>query len=221
MTDQRPIASSFDRPIVQLRDVDRLSQGAGRVVYRHPERSDLVIKIHKPLKVKPLQRLRTALRYHRRRFGSLLNSFVEIDEFAAIVARNGKVPPFAAQFMGFVQTNLGPGAMFEAMVRSNGKLALNLQSHARSKAVEQGIVSAIDKLWDQIVESGAVVADPSLRNVVVTGDATSGYRLILVDGLGERTLIPILRLSKRAHQAYCARARRTMQKEYRAQAQRP
>lgn len=221
MTDQSPLAQPFDRPIIQLTDADRLSQGAGRQVFRHPGRPDLVIKLHKPLQVKPLQPFRTLLRYHRRRFGSLLNSFVEIDEFAAMVSRKGEVPPFAAQFMGFVQTTLGPGAMFEAMTRPDGKLALNLQTHARNKAVEPPMEAAIDTLWDQITDFRAVIADPSLRNVVVTGDAGSGYRLIVVDGLGERTIIPILRLSNTAYRTYCARARATMKQEYRTQAQRP
>ncbi len=209
------------RPKITLSSNTLLSKGGGRNIHAHPDNPGVIIKLHKPLNDKPLQGLRTLLRPKRRRFGALLNSFVEIDAFAEIVARTGDVPKFASQFLGFIATNQGPGAMYEAIRGADGALAPTLKKHARNNPVEPGIETAIDQLWDEITDFRAVVSDPALRNVVVTGDATGGYRLTLVDGLGERTVIPILSWSKRAHAAQCKIARNTMKREYRAQAQRP
>ena len=91
----------------------------------------------------------------------------------------------------------------------------------RNNPVEPLIEAAIDRLWDDIVTFRAIISDPALRNVVVTGDATDGYHLTLVDGLGERTAIPIQSWSKRAHSAQCKISRNAMKRAYRAQAQRP
>ncbi len=212
---------TMTRHEIELSSNTLLSEGGGRHIYAHPSDPGIVIKLHKPLREKPLQTLRTVFRPKRRRFGQLLNSIVEIDAFSEMVARTGQVPGFATQFLGFIATNRGPGAMFEAIRGTNGALAPTLENHARNNPVEAGIEAAIDCLWDQIVEFRAVVSDPTLRNVVVTGDSADGYRLTLVDGLGERTLIPIQSWSKRAHAAQCKMARNAMKREYRAQAQRP
>jgi hypothetical protein len=212
---------TMTRHEIELSSNKLLSEGGGRHIYAHPENPDIVIKLHKPLREKPLQALRTLFRPKRRRFGRLLNSVVEIDAFSEMVARTGRVPAFVTQFLGFIATNRGPGAMFEAIRGADGALAPTLENHARNNPVESGIEVAIDKLWDQIVEFRAIVSDPTLRNAVVTGDAANGYRLTLVDGLGERTLIPIMSWSKRAHAAQCKLARHTMKQDYKAQAQRP
>ncbi len=209
------------RPKITLSSNSLLSKGGGRNIHAHPDDPNIVIKLHKPLRHKPLQWLRTLLRPKRRRFGSLLNSFVEIDAVAEMVARTGEVPGFVSQFLGFIATSDGPGAMFEAIRGADGKLAPTLANHARNNPVEPLIEAAIDQLWDDIISFRAVISDPALRNVVVTGNPADGYHLTLVDGLGERTAIPIQSWSKRAHAAQCKIARNAMKREYKTQAQRP
>lgn len=210
----------FHRPDVILSDAQFITQGTGRRIYMHPDRADVVIKLHKPFRPKPLAWLHTLLRRNRRRFGPLMHSFVEVDEIAAVVGRTGHVPTFATQFLGFIDTNLGAGAMFEAVITTDGNLAPNLEDHAQATAYDPAIVAAIDQLWDDVFQSGMVVSDPSLRNAIPVANGPHGYSLILIDGLGERTLIPIQSLSRFAHQMACNKARAKMQHGYDRLAQR-
>ncbi|NNE89723.1 MAG: hypothetical protein HKN27_16775 [Silicimonas sp.] len=204
----------MDRTPITLTEDDKLAEGYGRAMYRFPGRADVIVKIHKPLNVKRFQWLRTLLRYNRWRFGDLLTTAIEINEFSAMVARSGTVPAFAAQFLGFVQTDLGPGALFEAVLTADGALAPHLKQHAWTHGAEPEIETAIDRLWDQIAAARAVVSDANLTNVLVTGSAEDGYQLTLVDGLGERALFKRLGLSDKAYHASIARGRVAMKKTY-------
>lgn len=205
----------MDRTPITLTENDKLAEGYGRAMYRFPGRADAIIKIHKPLNIKRFQWLRTRMRYNRWRFGDFLTTAVEINEFSAMVARTGQVPTFAAQFLGFVQTTLGPGAVFEAVRKEDQELAPHLKQHAWTHGAEPEIETAIDRLWDQIAQARAVVSDANLTNVLVTGDAQTGYHLTLVDGLGERAFIKRLGLSDKAYSASVARGRAAMKKTYR------
>lgn len=211
----------MDRELLILDPQGFIKEGAGRYVYEHPYRDDCLIKIHKPLAIKPFQTLRTLVRYRRRRFGQILNSYVEIDEIAAIVGRTGQVPEFCSQFLGFVATNLGPGALFEAVRSPQGEIATTLERHAIDVGSEPRMIEAIDALWDQIQDARAVMSDPNLGNVVVTSESHGGYRLIVVDGLGERTWIKVLRNSDRAYYGDVARKRAKMKQSYHEHTQLP
>ncbi|MFT5064799.1 MAG: hypothetical protein ACJAXK_001408 [Yoonia sp.] len=211
---QNQASTRLIRPEIVLSDSHFIAEGSGRRIYHHPDLPKVVIKLHKDFRTKPLIWLHNILRRNRRRFGPLMHSFVEIDEVAAAVARTGKVPLFATQFVGFVQTNLGTGARFEAMTQADGTLARNLLDHAHDTPHEQAILDAIDQLWDDVLASRVVVSDPSLRNAIVTGERKTGYRLVLIDGLGERTLIPIQSLSKSGHRVACTKARTKMKQAY-------
>lgn len=171
-----------------------IAEGNGRLVYRHPDNKNLVIKIQKPRKQKPFGRLRNMTRRLKRRFLSISVSWIEVDEYAAIVARTGRTLPFCVQFRGFVDTNQGMGCLFDLVLAPDGSIAPTLGKFAITNPRTPQITAAIDELWDGIHESGAVVWDPNLNNVMVAGSVQTGLRLVLVDGTGERTAVPVMSL---------------------------
>ncbi|WP_158270858.1 YrbL family protein [Thalassorhabdomicrobium marinisediminis] len=206
----------LDRPSLPLTDNLLLARGGGRLIYAHPVQKGVIIKIHRTSAPRPFAALRNLFRGNKRRFGTILNSAVEIEEIAASVGRTGQVPACCAQFLGFIQTDQGAGAMFEALRGADGALAPHLKAHATAHGYEPEIEAAIVRLWDAVEAAGLSVSDRALVNVVVTGTRDAGYVLTIVDGLGDRTLIPIQRMSRTLYARKCRRLRAEMLAAYRA-----
>jgi len=195
---------------ITLADDALLAQGGGRLVFAHPDRRDVVVKVARTAPPKRRLLSRSAA------FGPLWNSHVEIREFTRSVSAIGRVTPIYAQFLGFVQTNRGTGAMFEAIRTRDGTLAPTLTNHVARNGIEPEMERALQALWDEIKETWLIISDPSLDNIVVTGDAAAGYDLVIVDGIGERVLIPIQAWSRRVHAKKCVRQAAAMIAGYHA-----
>ena len=183
------------------------------MIFAHPENPHVVIKIPRRRQNKTgLRRLFS----RSSRFGPQWNSYVEIREHARSVSRADRVAKIYAQFLGFVQTTQGPGAMFEAVRGPDGALATTLHRHAEQTGHEPAMEDAIRALWAEIKDTWLVLSDRALVNVVVTGDTAQGYRLIIVDGVGDRTLIPLKVWSKRIYDKKCDQYQSVMLSTYRA-----
>lgn len=201
-------------PPLVLEDQHFFAQGSGRQVYRHPDHSNLVIKIQKQRPTKRFHSLRRLVNRNKRRFMPIVMSWVEIDEYAAIIARNQKVPPFCVQFRGFIDTTKGLGAMFDLVLTPDGEIAPTLTKFAANNPRTDQITAAIDTFWDDADEFGAVIWDPNLNNLLVQGSLETGITLILVDGLGGRTWIPLASMSQTVRRNAANKSRAAMKQAY-------
>ena len=202
------------QPVVLSEDLF-IAEGAGRRVFRHPSHDDQIIKIQKTSrKKKRFEKLRAFFDRNKRRFPSIKLSWVEIDEYAAMVSRTKSVPNFYTQFRGFIETDQGIGCIFDMVQTPEGKLAPTLAKFAAKHPNEPKIVQAIDTLWDEIDRFRAVVWDPNFNNLLVSGSLESGIQLVIVDGLGERTYIPVKSLSDREFRKHCEKRRAKMKQQY-------
>ena len=198
---------------IHLPEDAKLAQGGGRVVFAHPENPNVVIKIPRSRKKKTgLRRLLS----RSTAFGPQWNSYVEIREYVRSVSYARRASKVYAQFLGFVETTQGTGAMFEAVRGPDGGLAVTLHRHAEQTGHEPEMEDAIRALWAEIKDTWLVIADRALVNVVVTGSATQGYELIIVDGVGDRTLIPLKVWSKRIYDKKCDQYLSVMLSTYRS-----
>jgi len=201
-------------PLV-LDDVAQLAMGGGRIIFAHPERTDTIIKV--PRKKKRKKGLFGGRRLLSRSdaFGPMWNSYIEIREFSRSVSAARRVSDIYAQFLGFVETSHGAGAMFAAVRAPDGSLAKTLYDHASRYGHEPEMEQAICSLWAEIKETWLIISDYALVNVVVTGDVSSGYKLVIVDGIGDRVLIPLQVWFRSIHQKKCARQQDKVLKAYR------
>lgn len=186
------------------------------MIFAHPDNPDIVIKIARIKKIKGKKSLLRKLFSKSTAFGPIWNSYVEIREYARSVSYAGRVSKIYAQFLGFVETTQGTGATFEAVRGPDGKLASTLQRHAEQNHHEPEIEDAIRALWAEIKDTWLVLADRALVNVVVTGDAMNGYHLTIVDGVGDRTFIPLKVWSKRFYDRKCDTYLSVMLSSYRS-----
>jgi len=191
-----------------------IAEGQGRLVFHHPDDKNLVVKIQKKRKVKRFNTLRRMFSRNKRRFLPILFSWVEIDEYAAMAARHDKVPKFCVQFRGFANTNKGLGAIFDAVLTPDGTIAPTLAQLAKTQEYNEDIITAIDQFWDEAEKFDAVIWDSHAKNVLVSGSLETEIALVLVDGLGERTLVPLRTMSKSIRKSTNVKSRAAMKREY-------
>lgn len=126
-----------------------------------------------------------------------------MSEYIRVLGRIGRIPDFIAPYHGFCETTRGVGLLVGRITDAAGALAPTLRRAARDGARAGDLGRALDGFMAEMLQSGAVASDLGPGNVVVAPGA-SGPRLVLVDGLGDRALIPVRQCSSLAHR-HCLR----------------
>ena len=87
------------------------------------------------------------------------------------------------------------GAVFDAVRQADGPISPTLRNFLKAEGYSPALEAAINHLWEQVITFRCVVSDPNLSNALVQRRDDGSLRLWLVDGLGERTVIPIMGMS--------------------------
>lgn len=179
-----------------------LTIGNLRAVYQHPEHPALLIKTLRPEAVarrwdapdKWVKRVPRARQY---------TSFVrEFKEYVALRARhpNDVVP--IARVIGIEDTDLGLGLINEKVVDTQGALAPSLHTLYRQHGGEPAWAdAALEQLLADLLRFNVIVGDLHASNLVYGTDSRGGIgRLILIDGFGDKNLIPKNSMSRTFNQ---------------------
>lgn len=166
---------------IDLRQYSPLAAGRSRLIYDHPHHPGRLIKV-----ISPEKRARTlkkhVLRPSRRRYKALRGTFVELEEYLALLARNEKLPEFLPRHFGFVDTSHGPGQVVEKICLHGTAVAPALSSWRENGLRETEVVAMLDHLLGQIERAGMMASDLSVENIVISGQPKR--RLVVVDGFG-------------------------------------
>lgn len=170
------------RPHLQLTRQAPLASGSGRHVYAHPEQPGVLIKVIRPdLTRARAARVRTAI--HRK-----IHAYVDVH------LRESAPLPFLQTVLGFVNTDLGLGLLVEAVTDENGALGPTLTALLHSKRYSAEHAAALAEFIRRIQASPVIAADINSHNLVFTRSPDGIARFVLIDGLGDKTLIPFGRL---------------------------
>jgi hypothetical protein len=170
-----------------------LAIGNLRAIYQHPQDTALLIKTLRPEAVarrydapgRWLKRLPRARQY---------TGFIrELKEYAALIARapHGIAP--IARMVGLVETDMGLGLVSEKIVDESGALAPSLHAiYRRNGGASPWTDAALDKLLEELLRFNVIVGDLHASNIVFGSDSRGGVpRLLLVDGFGEKNILPL------------------------------
>ncbi len=160
-----------------------LASGAARHVYAHPGQPGVLVKVMRSdLTRARAARVRTAI--HR-----------EIHAYVDAHLRAAGPLPFLQTILGFAHTDLGLGLLVEAVTDENGALGPTLTALLHSKRYAAEHAAALAVFIHQIQAAPVVAADINSNNLVFTRSPDGIPRFVLVDGLGDKILIPFGRLS--------------------------
>lgn len=158
-----------------------------RWVYEHPHDSSRLIKVHKKPVLPPRgwQRLQDRFMY---RSGLLRDFTVWVD---AHYLDNDPMLPFIAPIYGVIQTDLGLGLEVAAVRSAEGGLAPTLRQLFKQGVMNPERRLSLQALLDHISRTYIVLGDLNQDNIVLANSGGEQEQWRLIDGLGERTWIPI------------------------------
>jgi hypothetical protein len=200
--------------MLNLAQLTPLAIGNVRAIYQHPQHADLLIKVIRAEAIARrwdapgqwLKRLPRARHY---------SGFVrELKEYIAIQARYPQGVPPLARMTGIVETDLGLGLVCEKVVAPDGSMAPSLHAiYLRNGGASDWTDAALENLLADLLRYNVIVGDLHAGNIVFGSDSRGGERhLVLVDGFGEKNVLPRNSMSRWLNQRNTRRLYRRLRK---------
>ncbi len=183
--------------VIELADVVPLATGSQRRVYAYPGHPDFLIKVMREDALG--RRFGPDAPWHKRR--SRLRDYVsfarELKEYIGAMARRREGRPPVARLLGLVETDLGLGLVSELVRDADGQPAPTL---ARLYQDQEGLAPATERALDDFVEDmlryEIIVGDLHAWNLIYGSDSRGGPRFVMIDGFGEKNIVPLASMSR-------------------------
>lgn len=176
---------------IDLKDQTASASGSLQHVFAYPGRDDLLIKVvRKNFAESKWTGWRGWLK-RRRRLGVLTSALRTITEHLAM--RNAGLFPgrHLQEFVAVVETSEGIGIVVRAVRGRDGGYAPTLRTLLEQGRFTRETQVLLDEFSDWLINSPLIVGDLHVGNVVLAHDDEHGERLVLIDGMGEKNLIPL------------------------------
>jgi hypothetical protein len=207
----------FNLPrFIDLGLCNKVGGGQTNNVYELPEMPGVLIKTVRSDIVDPEgfnKRSKGARRL--RRLGIYNGVARELNEFL-VQLRRRRVPPFNmpfAQPLGFVQTTEGLGYMVERIDDRDGRMAPTMRDLCRAGSFGALHLKALNEFFDRCKREHLVLGDANSRNIVFTDARIGKPEFVCIDGLGEKSVIPIHALSRYFNDRKIERLRQRLLRE--------
>lgn len=190
----------MSRDFINLSCETPIASGNNRDVFCHPHDPELLIKTIKPDVIEKRegeQSSWTKSRFRRYRFYT--NYLRECQEHVVARLDADGVPPFMQQVCGFIDTDRGLGLVTRAERNASGGYAATLQQLIQENRYDETVQQALQKFIEQFFASRVIVTDLSIKNLVYSFRDVQHPHFVLIDGYGEKNLIPFNSLSSWCH----------------------
>jgi hypothetical protein len=168
-----------------------VARGELHNIYQHPERDDLLIKIPRPDRAARRWQPKRSWLPVGRRYGIYTGWLREIRELIAARARMAEHPRALQRQGGLADTDLGLGLIVGKVLDREGKLAPTLVSVVREGGLTADLRRRLADLAADLIAHNIVVGDLHEGNILCGFDADGGDSLVIIDGIGDKTLIPV------------------------------
>ena len=189
---------------IDLEDKQPLISGAYRDIYQHPHDDNLLVKVVKPLAVERYAQ-RASIYTAWRGNWQYRNQSREIEEYLALRRRGQHTLPFIQHLVGVVDTDFGFGMVVRKVRGRDGELAPTIMELVERGGLTPEIRSRMADLLADVVRNHIVFGDISGKNIVHADDEEHGNRLVIIDGLSDRLLLPVNSWSPMVNRVYCER----------------
>ncbi|ABG30676.1 hypothetical protein CEP88_15125 [Roseobacter denitrificans] len=188
----------FTASVIKLSDDHSIANGTVRIVYAFPGQPDLLIKVFHAFEERssrrPLKRLAWRL-FPMLKFRTILNELkCELLASLKLGADIENMP--ISRMLGIVQTDRGVGVVVERIDGLDGDLAQRLNRLCRRGRMDEPVLEALNVFVGRMFDLHIVARDINFSNIVY-GTRGAGAACFLIDGYGERNLIPFRSMSRR------------------------
>ncbi len=154
---------------VQLSESMLLGKGRDRACYRHPDKDDMCIKVA----LRPEKQTRREKAYFR------------------YLQQKGRDLSLLTPYLGTIDTNLGPGALYPRVLNEDGSESFNLtEAIRRHLLADESIDSGVLRLKHYLLDNCICVRDISPSNIMCRR-TEQGISFIIVDGVTNPGINPL------------------------------
>lgn len=188
----------FLADVVKVSDLVPLTGGKVREIYAFPGRSDLLIKVkngHAQIRKHTLAKRLAWRVFKDAQYRNMLKE-IECEMKVAMKVgpqiENSPLP----RMLGVVQTDRGSGLVVEKIPGDENGLARHLITLCQSRNLTGAMLDQLNRFVARLYDLQIVARDIHAKNIVYGQRGTeSGF--FLVDGYGERNVVPFRSLSRR------------------------
>ncbi len=187
----------FTAKTIDLSDSQPIANGTVRSVYDFPGHPDLLIKVFTRSQDRVSHRLGKRLAWKLFPEAQYRSTLKELECELRVSLKLGteiERSPLS-RMLGVVQTTHGAGVVVERISGLDGGLAPKLYEVCRS-GLDAPVLDALNAFVGQMFDLHIVARDVKSSNIVY-GTRGAGPACFLIDGYGERNLIPLRSLSQR------------------------
>jgi hypothetical protein len=195
------VPSQFSLPVIDLQRCEYVASGRMKDVYLTDVLPFGVLKVVKPRLVdengqfrkhRPIKKLRRQGVYrHFRR---------EIVQYIALCRRHYSENRFSfpiATPYALVPTTGGLGLLTEKVIGPDGGLARPIAGYARTGQIEDKHLAALDQFFIECIGQHVVFGEVNWDGLLYTESRSGRPEIVLVDGIGDKNIIPFRAMSAR------------------------
>lgn len=177
-----------------------IASGNNRDVYAHPDDANLLIKTVKPEALEKRSGSKAPLRKRLfRRYRQYQTFIRECQEHVVSHLDESGVPDFVHTVVGFVETDRGLGLVIKAERDSSGAYAKTLLKIIEDGLFDDTARAALEDFQRSFLTSNVIITDLGLKNLVYAYDDRKGAHFVVIDGYGEKNLVPFNSTFKWCH----------------------
>ena len=183
--------------MLELSTTPPLAVGHLRHVFQHPENPAYLVKV---MRADAVDARIVKGRWYKRlpRTREFIGYVRELKEYIVSQARSESRNAPIARMVGLVDTDLGLGLVAEKVCGPDGGLARTLAAlYSDQRGFSEMLERELATFRRGLLEANVIVGDMHAWNIVFGSDSRGGPRLVLIDGFGEKNIIPMSSMSRR------------------------
>ncbi|MES1964855.1 PhoP regulatory network YrbL family protein [Psychrobacter sp. AH5] len=185
--------------ILITEDLELLGQGTQKLVYAHPDSLDKVIKLMRPENATPDGGRATQNRWRSQRSQGIYRQFRrELLQYLQLCKNSYSAKKFIFPIetvYGFVATDKGLGLVTEKIISPTGS-SLTLDHLVAYKMFGKKQKKALDQFFNDCCYHHVVFGEVNVGGIMYTEQRQGYPEFVLVDGIGEKLIIPFRAMSK-------------------------
>jgi hypothetical protein len=187
--------------LLHLKHLKPVAIGRQRYVFVHPDDPGLIVKVVTEAYVQ--RRSNKGGRPYKRWYKNYIRSrhhqvfLREVKEHLALRAAERSLPRYVQEIVGFAETDVGMGVVSRAVRDRSGNLAPTLRTLLEEGRFDDSVRGHLDEFFDWLLQSVVVIGDLNAGNIVHGYDPANGDHFVVIDGIGDKNIIPLSSMSMR------------------------
>jgi len=195
----------------------KLGEGGYKAVYAHPDDPKKVIKVIRHQRVSADGCFKKHGRWKRHSMQGMYRQFRrELLQYLQLCKNSYNQKRFIFPIetsYGFVQTNRGLGFVVERVVGPSGS-GETLFDLCESGRVEKKHIQALERFFQQCCELHLVFGEVNSEGLMYTESRTGIPEFVLVDGIGEKLIIPVRTWIKSNNDRYIRKVEKKIKEQH-------